>query len=214
MSNSALTPGEVLRSQPTHTATKSRRWLIPSIIFGILALGAVVFFLINNNSVNYRTTPLNLDLQADMDGEIYYFSQSEWNSLSYSEQNRFTKKGLVIDYNGQQFIVKLTMERHGSGYEYKDEIFFTWDEAKSWVSNMGNGWRLPTKEEGKAMADQYEQVFYAIKAFGGDKDPVMWMYWTSTEYDASSAWIFDLCSGLITDHGKIYNHCVRAVSAI
>ena len=213
MSDSALAPGVVLRSQATHTATKSRRWLIPTIIFGILALVAVVFFLINNNSVNYRTTPLNLDLQVAMDGEIYYFSQSEWNSLSYSEQNRFTKKGLVIDYNGQQFIVKLNMERHGSGYAYSEETWFTWDEAKQWENNMSGNWRLPTKEEGKAMAYQYQAVCSVIKAFGGDSDPA-WGYWTNTEYSAPVAWYFDLAAGIDGGYSKSYYFSVRAVRAI
>ena len=166
------------------------------------------------SSSNYRTEPQNLDLQVTLNGVKYYFSQTEWTNLSSSQQSRFNKQGVVIDYNGQQFIVKLNMERHDSGYKYYNPTWFTWEETKQRVNKMIGNWRLPTKDEGKAMADQCKAVCSAIKAFGGDDDPAWW-YWTSTEYKASSAWCFDLNRGSVTDTEKSnYGVCVRAVRAI
>lgn len=162
---------------------------------------------------NYRTTPRNLDLQVMLDGKKYYFSQSEWADLSSSEQSSFNKRGVVIDYNGVSFVVKLTMECHVSGYTYNDSKYFTWDEAKRWVNNMRGNWRLPNKDEGKAMADQYKSVCSAIKAFGGDNDPARW-YWTSTEQSASRAWVFNIILGYVNVDGKSNPSCVRAVRAI
>ncbi|MGN0224319.1 MAG: DUF1566 domain-containing protein [Muribaculaceae bacterium] len=162
---------------------------------------------------SYRVTPRNLDLQVTYGGMKYYFSQSDLANLSSSEQSRFAKRGLVIIYGGYQFVVKLTVERHGSGYTYEDANFFTWDEAMNWVNNIGNGWRLPYKDEGKAMADQYKAVCDAIKAFGGDSDPA-WCYWTSTEYNASGAWSFNLNLGYVYNNNKSNYGCVRAVRAI
>lgn len=163
---------------------------------------------------NYRTTPRNLDLQVTLNGEKYYFNQSEWANLSSDEQSRFSKRGVVIDYNGvRSFVVKLTMERHDSGFKSEYPIAFTWDEAMRWESSLGSGWRLPTKDEGKAMVDQYKAVCAAIKAFGGDEDPD-WKYWTSTEYDASEVLYFSLrfCGyGYRTKRSTL---CVRAVRAI
>ena len=157
---------------------------------------------------NYRTTPRNLDLQVIYNGEKYYFNQSEWNNLSSSVRNSCTKRGVVIDYNGvKSFVVKLNMERHGSGFD----IRFTWDEAKRWVNNMSGNWRLPTKDEGKAMADQYTSVNSALKAFGGDNG---YWYWTSNEYDASRAWYFGLVSGCVGNRSLSHTGCVRAVCAI
>ena len=178
------------------SARPRRRWLVPAIVGIAVVVAAILFLTIrggdNNldesavettNSTNYRTNPQNLDLQVTLDGTKYYFSQSEWNNLSSSEQKRFNKQGVVIDYDGLQFIVKLTMERHGSGYGRSDETDFTWYEAMQWFSNNGDGWRLPTDSEGYAMYKQ-DKVCSAIKAFGGDSDPVSW-YWTSSTEDPS-----------------------------
>lgn len=180
------------------------------------------------SSSNYRTAPKNLDLQVTLNGIKYYFSQTEWTNLSSSEQSRFNKQGVVIDYKGQQFIVKLNMERHDSGYEYDDPTLFTWEEAKQRVNDISGNWCLPTKDEGQAMADQDKAVCSAIKAFGGDDDPAWW-YWTSTEYiasswffrlfngrvnNASSAWCFRLINGNVVIDFKSSSYCVRAVRAI
>lgn len=161
---------------------------------------------------NYRTTPRNLDLQVTLNGEKYYFNQSEWAVLSSSVRDSFSKRGVVINYNGERFVVKLNMERHGNGFKYDNPIYFTWDEAKRRVSSLGSGWRLPTKDEGKAMAYQYKSVCAAIRAFGGE-DPDNW-YWTSTEASASRAWFFDLNYGNVNPYIKSINYCVRAVRAI
>lgn len=32
-------------------------------------------------------------------------------------------------------------------YENTIEMYMTWDEANTYCVNLGNGWRLPTKEE-------------------------------------------------------------------
>lgn len=162
---------------------------------------------------SFRVTPRNLDLQVTLNGIKYYFSVDEWDNLSSSVRNSCTKRGVVIDYNGVRFVVKLTMELHGSGFTYEDAKSFTWDEAKLWVSNMSSNWRLPTKDEGTAMADQYKSVCSAIKAFGGDSDPAWW-YWTSTESSASGAWYFYLGVGGVNNRNKSTYGCVRAVRAI
>ena len=140
---------------------------------------------------SYRIKPSNLDLQVTFNGYKYYFSQDEWSSLSSSEQSRFTKIGLVIDYNGQLFVVKLNMEQHGKSGFYSDVVtWFTLDEAKQWLSNIGGGWRLPDKDEGKAMADQYKAVRAAIKAYGCD-EYTGGSYLTGTK-GFDGPWVFSL----------------------
>ena len=178
-----------------------RHWGIPA---AIAFAACIIMTLIGlstsgHNTDNDRQTigSDNLKLQVtDTFGVKGYFTDSEWNNLSSSQRNSYTKQGVVIDYAGECFVVKLNMEQHGSGYKYDDPERFTWDEAKQMVSNMGNGWRLPTKDEGKAMADQYHEVCAAIRAFGGDEDPAWW-YWTSNEYSDSSAWWFSLSTGAV-----------------
>ena len=161
----------------------------------------------------YRTEPRNLDLQAIINGRKVYFSVDEWRQLTTDEQSRFEKVGVVIDSTGRRFVTKLNIECHGSGYTYDKPKYFTWDEAMQWVSRMGSGWRLPTKDEGEAMANQHEAVCAAIKAFGGDDHPVWW-YWTSTEHGASRAWFFYLNLGYVSHYTKRHDRCVRAVRAI
>lgn len=203
MSNSAHASGVALPSQATHTATKCRRWLTPTIILGILALVAVAFFLINNNSVNYRTMPQNLDLQVEIDGEQYYISVDEWNLLTEDEQVRCNKLGLVICYDDedgqeQRFVTALN----------KENGTYTWDEAMSKFDG-----ELPTKSQAVAMARQCKALCNAIRAFGGDEDLAGW-FWTSTEYDASSAWGLYLIIGYVEGWGKNLAWCVRVVRAI
>lgn len=162
---------------------------------------------------SFRVTPRNLDLQVTLNGIKYYFSVDEWDNLSSSVRNSCTKLGVVIDYDGVRFVVKLTMELHGSGNEYDEPIFFTWDEAKLWVSNMSSNWRLPTKDEGMAMANQHSAVCAALAAFGVVDDPAQ-SYWTSTEHRASSAWGVNIGNGYVTSGSKSGHGCVRAVRAI
>ncbi|MGN0222954.1 MAG: protein kinase, partial [Muribaculaceae bacterium] len=160
--------------------------------------------------LSYRTIYRNLDLQVTLNGIKYYFTVDEWKRLSTVEQSRFTKQGIVIDYNGLRFLVKLKLERHNSdSYESSDSIYFTWEEAKQWVDNMCSGWHLPTKDEGKAIADQYKEVNAAFEAFGGNSG---YGYWTITRYSYSSAWCFYL------NHGSVgvscdYK-CVRVIREI
>ena len=237
VSPAVQSPAKVSEDAPK-PARPRRRWLVPAVATAVIALliTGLLFFnggysadqdyldsiakadsIARAQSVApYRTNPQNLDLQVTLDGTKYYFSQSEWNNLSRSVRRKCSTQGVVIDYDGQRFVTALNMERHGSGYKYSDEIGFTWDEAKQWISNKGDGWRLPNEDEGYAMFDQCEAVCEAIKAFGGDEDPV-WKYWTSTEKDASSAERFELSIGFTESEdptNKSNAYCVRAVREI
>ena len=226
-------PGGITGGQPTavkpaaqspedagdpEPARPRRLWLKRSAI-ALLCVGLIVgiWALFGEGIDRYmKSGEDNLKLQVeDSYGGKSLFSQSDWEKMSYTEQQQYKKLGIVIDYDGQRFVTALNMERHGSGYRYDTDIHFTWDEAKSWVNNLGSGWRLPNKDEGKAMADQYEAVCEAIKAFGGDEDP-KWWYWTSTTYesDSSRAWCFYLSFGHVSYYFKSSISCVRAVCAI
>ena len=160
-----------------------------------------------SSSTNYRTEPQNLDLQVTLNGKKYYFSQSEWANLSSSEQLSFTKRGLVINYNDQCFVVRLNMERRECAvHESEDDSrFFSWKLARQWARNLGNDWRLPTLEEGKAMAEQHTSVNSALDSFGGDSD-----YWSWT----SNGWFFHLGEGYVLCTGTATSKCLRVVCAV
>ncbi len=136
---------------------------------------------------NSHRTPRNLYLAVRRGGNEYYFSEADWNSLSSSQRSECTRKGVVIDKDGERFILALNEE---SG-------FYTWHEAMSRFGNL-----LPTKEQAEAWISQQDAVRRAVRAFGGfmpsrdDRDynypsnnsKYYYWYWTRTEYSSSYAW--------------------------
>lgn len=86
--------------------------------------------------------------------------------------------------------------------DFSDEM--TWDEGKNACSELGIGWRLPTKEELKAM---YEQLHKS-----GRGNFQRSSYWSSTEIANIGAWTFHFKYGLpYDDTYKSESYCVRAV---
>ena len=160
---------------------------------------------------NHRT-PRNLYLAVNRGGNQYYFSQSDWSSLSNAQKSECSKVGVVIKKDGQEFILALN---HESG-EY------TWDEA---ISRFGN--RLPTKQQGEAWISQRDAVQRAVRAFGGNMpgpndtyhsnvynwDCSYW-YWTRTEYDSSNAWYVVIFNGLMSHGNKTAALRVRVVAPV
>lgn len=150
---------------------------------------------------------LNLNLAAEQNGEKCYFSRRQWMSLTSSQQNKYKKIGIVIEKDGQRFILSLTDEKG----------LYSWNEA---VKRYGAG--MPTKAQAEAWISQKDEVQRAIVAFGGDVpdienkyDPAVdgpkFLYWTKTEYDASFAWYISTFNGLISMNGKNKTYKVRLI---
>ena len=80
----------------------------------------------------------------------------------------------------------------------------TWCEAKEACAKLGDGWRLPTKDE--------------LNEIYGRKDTVVGLtnfsYWSSTEYDNHNAWKQNLGSGSQSTNYKNYINYVRAVRTL
>jgi len=62
----------------------------------------------------------------------------------------------------------------------------TWDEATQKVKELGEGWRLPTKEE-------FKKTLYPNR----DQIPDLKhsTHWSSSEYDAYNTWTFIFSNG-------------------
>ena len=85
------------------------------------------------------------------------------------------------------------------------EGVFTWDEAVEEVKKLGEGWRLPTKEEINLMYRHKDKI-------GGFVEDG---YWSSTEYGAYLAWVQDFTNGNHYSNNKNFtNYYVRAVRSI
>ena len=80
---------------------------------------------------------------------------------------------------------------------------FTWDEAKEACEALGEGWRLPTKNE---LNEIYKNRVGGFANYG---------YWSSTEYDNYGAWVQNFSNGSQYSLYKFYDYFnVRAVRAL
>jgi len=78
---------------------------------------------------------------------------------------------------------------------------YSWDKAIKVVEALGDGWRLPTKDELNQMYLEQEN----IGGFGA------YYYWSSSEYDADNAWNQYFSNGNQSSYNKDFNFRVRPV---
>ena len=78
----------------------------------------------------------------------------------------------------------------------------TWDEANEYVKSLGEGWRLPTKEELKEAYDSKIEGFKKSLA-----------YWGSEEYVQNTiyAWLVNFYNRYVLYGGKTNSYYVRCV---
>lgn len=96
-----------------------------------------------------------------------------------------------------------------------------WEDAKKACANLGNGWRLPTKDELEAM---YKELHLKGKGnFNTDPNSRQLLfdygscYWSGTEDGYGSAWYFEFGVGEAKSNfyaSKDYTYYVRAVRAL
>ena len=169
-----------------------------------------------SNSVwqNHRT-PRNLYLAVNRGGNQYYFSESDWNALPAAQKGECSKLGVVINKDGERFI--LTLEDAPG--------FYTWQDA---MNRFGN--RLPTKQQGEAWISQQWAVQPAIRAFGGHITGIgvddnnypsndsrhYYRYWTRTPFESNSscAWYVTMYVGTMGYSSKSSAYRVRVVAPV
>jgi hypothetical protein len=84
--------------------------------------------------------------------------------------------------------------------EYKN-----WDDSKKACADLGNGWRLPTKDELNLMYENKDNIRTKIK--NG-------FYWSSTEYDSFYSWYFYFGLGYANFGHQYDTYYVRAVRSL
>lgn len=94
------------------------------------------------------------------------------------------------------------LEQHLKFEVYPEDLGeFTWEDAKEACAALGEGWRLPTREELHLMwlnkDDSYTAAFY----------------WSSSEYTNYNAWYQSFYSGTQYNDLKDATYYVRAVRA-
>ena len=75
----------------------------------------------------------------------------------------------------------------------------SWDDAKKACADLGDGWRLPTKDELNVLYENKDEI-------GGFADSLY--YWSSTEDDNNDAWIQlfldgDQFTNVMDDYGSV-----------
>jgi hypothetical protein len=80
-----------------------------------------------------------------------------------------------------------------------------WEEAKKACKNLGDGWRLPSKDELNLLYENKEKIGGFAKRY----------YWSSTEYGDNKAWRQSFNSGYTHEgYGKNFTYFVRAVRTL
>lgn len=83
-----------------------------------------------------------------------------------------------------------------------DLVEMRWDEAIKACANLGDGWRLPTK-------DELKEICYIKDKVVGLRNGT---YWSSTENSTSTAWTVNFGGGCYTTNQyKTVSYYVRAV---
>jgi len=97
----------------------------------------------------------------------------------------------------------------GSAIQVAKEDFpneMDWHEAMAECETLGNGWRLPSKEE---LREVYSQLYQQGK--GNFKNEP---YWSSSEFDANFACSFRFELGVSYEYNKYTTKHVRAVRTL
>ena len=80
----------------------------------------------------------------------------------------------------------------------------TWDEAMEYAKSLGDGWRLPSKEE---LKEAYDNKIEGFKSG---------YYWSSSTYvkSTTNAWGVGLFNGSVNSYSKANGYYVRCVREI
>jgi hypothetical protein len=99
----------------------------------------------------------------------------------------------------------IILEQHLKFEVYpKDLGQYNWEDAKKVCAKLGDGWRLPTREELYLMWLNRESIGDFAAAY----------YWSSNEYNNFTAWSQSFTSGSQYNDGKNDTYYVRPVRDI
>lgn len=133
-------------------------------------------------------------------------------TLPAVSQTQTWKVGDLYDVNGKQGVVYVVTPdgKHGKIVSL-NQTRANWDAAKSWCSNLGSGWRLPTLDELRVIYKVVEALNQVLAAVG-DEIP-RGLYWSSIERNSEDAWAVSMRGGDTYNDFKYLDYYVRAVCA-
>lgn len=94
-----------------------------------------------------------------------------------------------------------------------NDVQKSWDEAMRWAQELGEGWALPTRAQGLAIAEHRDEINSVLKEAG--KKPLGNWWWVSTgcPWDSRLAFYVYMSNGRVSNSNKHLISSVRAVSA-
>ena len=129
--------------------------------------------------------------------------------------HKANKVGDILAVNGELGVVFVVTPdgQHGKVMSVT-EINCNWHDAKSWSLNLGNGWKLPTKDELLMICKNKDAINLSLQTIGYNLLGVE-SYWSSDvcENHEPGAWIVGMRNGNTYRYNKSDISGVRAVSA-
>jgi len=164
------------------------------------------------NNANLKTiivgdkfTSRNDYLHFDMGGvEVY---DNAGNSYGYPY-----KVGQYIPWFNGGVVFEIANEGTNGKMMSITEVSKNWGDAKTWCSNYGTGWYLPSLDELKVIYSNKSAINSTLSANGCTTLGTGY-YWSSTEDNVYYASILHLSNGSSGSNGKQYTSSVRAVLA-
>lgn len=149
--------------------------------------------------------------------EIKIFSERynlSGNTITITRTESPLQIGTIITKNGVKGVV-FDIDDTTTKMVSITETSADWYDAKTWCSNYGTGWYLPTTYEWKMIAKNRSTINSALSANGYTTLTHDYVYWSSTELynDYDYAYIHDFSSGGYGNgyQRKSYSSYVRAV---
>jgi clan AA aspartic protease (TIGR02281 family) len=160
--------------------------------------------LLGQSAIN-KLGKIQLDLQSNtltiLDGKRSYdFSEENINPKPNFMIGQIYDGGFIFYIDGTGTHGLITADKHI--WVTSERAVGNWGEALNACRTLGNGWRLPSKDELNLMRISKE-VLSNIQLDG--------VYWSSTECNNNSAWAIDFTDGEQTCWEKRFNCGVRAV---
>jgi hypothetical protein len=109
----------------------------------------------------------------------------------------------IIEATGEQKMIPIKLSKSINIEVYPEDApkLMTWNEATEWAKSVGDGWRLPTKEELLLIYENRYRI-PSLKTSRSGSDFAHW-YWSCTEPRDDASKVYDVD---FTDGGGGWDH--------
>ena len=177
----------------------------------LLYLGIILMLASCGSNESESAASNELESAASNESESAASNESE--SAASNESESAASNESTVNYNGREVstvkignLEVMTEDLGEEGDEFQEPmLLMDWYEAMEACADLGDGWRLPTKDELNVLYENKDKIGFFRSRNG---------YWSSTEEGEHYAWAQDFDGGY---QGRIQNYggmCyVRAVRA-